>query len=81
MNVEKFFDVASIDPVYYDTSYFLGPDGHAGRDVYAVLRDAIAKTGAALPSSVWSFPSANGPSPSARPMRAWSRRRCKKTAT
>jgi DNA end-binding protein Ku len=45
MNVEKFVDADSIDPVYYDTSYFLGPDGNAGRDVYAVLRDAIAKTG------------------------------------
>jgi DNA end-binding protein Ku len=45
MNVEKFVTAESIDPVYYDSSYFLGPDGNAGRDVYAVLRDAIAKTG------------------------------------
>ena len=45
MNVEKFVDTDSIDPVYYDTSYYLGPDGDAGRDVYAVLREAIAKTG------------------------------------
>ena len=45
MNVEEFVDADTIDPVYFDTSYFLGPDGHAGRDVYAVLRDAIAKTG------------------------------------
>ena len=45
MSVEKFVTAASIDPVYYDTSYFLGPDGNAGRDVYAVLRDAIANTG------------------------------------
>ena len=44
MSVEKFVDDDSIDPVYYDTSYFLGPDGHAGRDVYTVSRDAIAKT-------------------------------------
>ena len=45
MTVEKFVDAASIDPVYYDSSYFLAPDGKAGRDVYAVLREAIAKTG------------------------------------
>ena len=45
MTVEKFVDSASIDPVYYDSSYFLAPDGKAGRDVYAVLREAIAKTG------------------------------------
>ena len=45
MTVEKFVDTASIDPVYYNSSYFLAPDGDAGRDVYAVLREAIAKTG------------------------------------
>ena len=45
MTVEKFIDTASIDPVYYDAAYFLAPDGEAGHDVYAVLREAIAKTG------------------------------------
>jgi DNA end-binding protein Ku len=45
MTVEKFVDSDSIDPVYYDAAYFLAPDGEAGRDVYAVLREAIAKTG------------------------------------
>jgi DNA end-binding protein Ku len=44
MTVEKFVDVDSIDPVYYDAAYHLAPDGDAGRDVYAVLREAIAKT-------------------------------------
>jgi DNA end-binding protein Ku len=45
MTIEKFVDTASIDPVYYDAAYFLAPDGDAGRDVYAVLREAIADTG------------------------------------
>ena len=45
MTVEKFVETESIDPVYYDAAYFLAPDGDAGRDVYAVLREAIAKTG------------------------------------
>jgi DNA end-binding protein Ku len=45
MTIEKFVDTASIDPMYYDSSYFLAPDGKAGVDVYAVLREAIAKTG------------------------------------
>ena len=45
MTVEKFVDADSIDPVYYDAAYHLAPDGDAGRDVYAVLREAIAKTG------------------------------------
>jgi DNA end-binding protein Ku len=42
--VDKFVDIASIDAIYYDASYYLAPDGNAGRDVYAVLRDAIADT-------------------------------------
>ena len=45
MTVEKFVDADSIDPVYYDAAYHLAPAGDAGRDVYAVLREAIAKTG------------------------------------
>jgi DNA end-binding protein Ku len=45
MTVEKFVDADSIDPMYYDASYFMAPDGGAGEDVYAVLREAITKTG------------------------------------
>ena len=44
MTVEKFVDAGSIDPMYYDASYYLAPDGKAGEDVYAVLRDAITGT-------------------------------------
>jgi len=46
LNVEKFVTAESIDPVYYDTSYYMAPDGDAAQDVYVVLRDAIrqAKT-------------------------------------
>ena len=50
--VEKFVAAGSIDPLYYDTSYFVAPDGDAGRDVYAVLYEAIEKSGkVALPST------------------------------
>jgi DNA end-binding protein Ku len=45
MNVEKFVDAGSIDPLYYDTGYYLAPDGKAGRDVYQILREAIGRTG------------------------------------
>jgi DNA end-binding protein Ku len=45
MNVEKFVDSHSIDPLYYDTGYYLAPDGSAGRDVYQILREAIGRTG------------------------------------
>ncbi len=45
LNVEKFVTADSIDPVYYDTSYYMAPDGDAAQDVYVVLRDAIRKSG------------------------------------
>jgi DNA end-binding protein Ku len=45
ITVEKFVEADSIDPIYYDSSYFVAPDGQAGRDVYAVLLEAIEKTG------------------------------------
>jgi DNA end-binding protein Ku len=45
MKVDKFVDIATIDPIYYDASYYLAPDGKAGKDVYSVLRDAVANTG------------------------------------
>lgn len=45
MTIDKFVEAGAIDPVYYDASYYMAPDGDAGQDVYVVLRDAIAKTG------------------------------------
>ena len=45
VKIEKFVDANSIDPIYFDASYYLAPDGDAGEDVYVVLRDAIANTG------------------------------------
>ena len=45
MNIDKFVEVDSIDPIYYASSYYLAPDGDAGRDVYANLHSAIAETG------------------------------------
>jgi len=45
MAIDKFVDVGSIDPIYYASSYYLAPDGDAGRDVYAVLHQAIADSG------------------------------------
>jgi DNA end-binding protein Ku len=45
LTVEKFVEAESIDPLYYDASYYAAPDGDAGKDVYAVLREAIKSTG------------------------------------
>ena len=45
VKIDKFVESASIDPIYFDASYYVAPDGDAGQDVYLVLRDAIAATG------------------------------------
>ena len=45
MTIEKFVEKNSIDPIYFNDSYYLAPDGNAGRDVYAVLLEAISDTG------------------------------------
>jgi DNA end-binding protein Ku len=45
VKIEKFVDANSIDPIYFDASYYVAPDGDSGEDVYVVLRDAIAGTG------------------------------------
>lgn len=45
MKVEKFVPATSIDPIYYDASYYLAPDGKGSEDVYAVLRQAIESSG------------------------------------
>jgi DNA end-binding protein Ku len=52
MTIEKFVPAGSIDPVYYDASYYLAPNGKAGEDVYAVLREAIQQTGTVALSRV-----------------------------
>ena len=39
MTVDKFIPRDAIRPIYFDTSYYLVPDGDAGQDVYVVLRD------------------------------------------
>lgn len=45
--VDKFVPQDAIDPIFFDNSYYMAPDGDAGggADVYVVLRDAIAATG------------------------------------
>ena len=45
VKIDKFVEASAIDPVYYDSSYYLAPDGDTGTDVYVVLRDAIVGTG------------------------------------
>lgn len=45
MTIDKFVPANSIDPLFFDSSYYIAPDGKAGRDVYAVLREAIRESG------------------------------------
>lgn len=52
MTVGKFIPRGAIHPIYFDTSYYMVPDGDAGQDVYVVLRDAIAASGMAALSRV-----------------------------
>ena len=52
MTVGKFIARDAIHPIYFDTSYYMVPDGEAGQDVYVVLRDAIAASGMAALSRV-----------------------------
>jgi DNA end-binding protein Ku len=52
LTIGKFVDVTSIDPIFFDTSYYVAPDGDAGQDVFVVLRDAIRKSRTAALSRV-----------------------------
>jgi DNA end-binding protein Ku len=52
LTIGKFVDAASIDPIFFDTSYYVAPDGDSGSDVFVVLRDAIRKSGVAALSRV-----------------------------
>jgi DNA end-binding protein Ku len=47
LTVDKFIARDVIRPIYFDTSYYMVPDGEAGQDVYVVLREAIAASGMA----------------------------------
>jgi DNA end-binding protein Ku len=44
IDIEEFVDLADIDPVYYEHSYYLVPDGRAERP-YALLVEAMDRTG------------------------------------
>jgi Ku protein len=41
LNIEKFVPVSEIDRRYFDRPYYIVPDGKAGQDAFAVIRDAM----------------------------------------
>jgi DNA end-binding protein Ku len=52
MTVGQFVDRGSIDPIWFDASYYVVPDGQAAQDVFVVLRDALRESGRAALSHV-----------------------------
>ena len=44
IEIEDFVDLAEIDPVYFEKSYYLAPDGEAQKS-YALLREAMDRAG------------------------------------
>jgi DNA end-binding protein Ku len=41
IDITDFVDLAEIDPIFYDHTYWLAPDGEAATKAYALLRDAM----------------------------------------
>ncbi|GAA4121449.1 Ku protein [Aminobacter aganoensis] len=45
MNIEAFVDENSVDVIYQDAPYYLAPDGAMAEETFAVLREALHKSG------------------------------------
>ncbi|AMS42505.1 non-homologous end joining protein Ku [Aminobacter aminovorans] len=45
MNIEAFVDEDSVDVIYRDAPYYLAPDGAMAEETFAVLREALRKSG------------------------------------
>ncbi len=41
IDIEDFVELAAIDPIFYNHTYWLAPDGDAATKAYALLRDAM----------------------------------------
>jgi DNA end-binding protein Ku len=41
IDIEDFVDLADIDPIFYDHTYWLAPDGKTATHAYALLRDSM----------------------------------------
>ena len=44
IDIEAFIDAAEIDPVYYDSPYYLGPDGPVAEEAYTVILEAMQES-------------------------------------
>ena len=45
LDIERFVPESEIDRSYWDTPYFLAPDGKVGQEAYAVIREAMRQSG------------------------------------
>jgi DNA end-binding protein Ku len=52
LTIDKFVERGVIHPIYFDTSYYVAPDGEAGMDVFVVLREALVRSRRAALSRV-----------------------------
>ncbi len=44
IDLVQFVDISSIDPIYFDSPYFLAPDGNLGQEAYLTIREALKKS-------------------------------------
>jgi len=44
MTIDRFVPMNEIGPVYFDNAYYVTPDGEAGQEAFAVIREAMLKT-------------------------------------
>lgn len=45
LEITEFVDRGSIDQVYFETPYFVTPNGKSGEDAFSVIREALRSTG------------------------------------
>jgi DNA end-binding protein Ku len=51
LDIRQFVDIGEIDPIYFSKAYLLGPGDDATKETYALLRDAMGRTGKAAIAS------------------------------
>jgi DNA end-binding protein Ku len=45
VDIDGFCDVADIDPIYFDSTYYLAPDGPIAEETFAVILEAMRRAG------------------------------------
>jgi len=45
IDIDGFVDAGEIDPIYFDSSYYLAPDGPIAEETFAVILEAMKKAG------------------------------------